>query len=257
MREVAAIISKVLTDLAAFADVGVNLLDIEKHAEKLMKKYKVKSYNKGYHPHFSKVPYPAILCLSTNEVLAHGVPRDYILKDDDILSIDLGIKYKEVVGDAAITVVVGKMSGRNQRLLQFAKRITYVGIDQIANGVHAFVPGEAMHWYAKKMGFTINENLAGHGIGKDMHEEPSVPMFDVTGKITDESKVPKFKTGQVVCIEPHVTYDAPSAFKDDRDNWGVITADMKNSAMFEHMVEVTKDGYEILTTHFDINDIGK
>ncbi len=249
MQESADLVSKLLRELADMAKVGNNLLDLEAYAESFLKEHKATSVNKGYKPEWAQKPYPNVLCLSVNDQITHGIPRDYKLKDGDLLKIDVGIKYKGYCADSALTVGIGNISSRDERLIRYAKRAIYVGIDKIKAGVKISEVGIAIELYLRQNGFMVNKALLGHTIGKEMHLSPKIPMFDTESRLKKGAVVPVFKVGQVVCIEPHVSYKDWIG-KLDNDGWTIKTRDGKNSVMFEHMVEIMKDGYKILTSHF-------
>lgn len=251
MKESADLITKLLLELSGMAKVGVNLLDLEAHAEKFLKEHKAESINKGYKPDWAEKPFPSILCLSIDDEITHGIPKDRILKDGELLKIDVGIRYKGYCADSALTIPIGNLDSRDERLLRYTKRAVYVGIDKIKAGVEISEIGIAIERYLSQMGFVVNKALVGHGISKKMHEEPKIPMFDTTSRLTKGKKIPRLKVGQVICIEPHVSYKDPVGYVGD-DGWTIKTRDGRKSAMYEHMVEVLKDGYKILTNHFII-----
>ena len=164
------------------------------------------------------------------------------------MNFDLSVKVGDFCGDAGVTIPIGQLSSRDERLLRYARRTCYAGIEVIKDGVNVIEIGHAIQKYANQMGFVVNENMAGHKISKEMHEKPMIPNFSVR-----EEEIEKYgailKAGDVVCIEPMLTYkDYLGRLKSD--GWTLETKDGKKSAMFEHMVLVTKDGYKILTDHF-------
>lgn len=253
------VLDELLADLVFLATPGTNLQYLENNAELLLKQSGAISCNKGYQPKGAKTPFPSILCLSINDQIAHAPARNYILKDGDLLTIDCGLNVDNFCADAALTILIGmKISSRDERLLYYAKQATKVGISVIKPGVKITEVGKAIEKYANRNGYVIVKKLAGHGIGKTMHEEPTIPMYDIgleeniltiKGKKSyyykDYDNIPTFKEGQIVCIEPHLTYKDELGILDD-DGWTLRSRDGKRSAMFEHMVRVTKDGSEIL-----------
>lgn len=249
MELAAHLVSQILKVVCAKADVGVSLIELDKFAEEMILKQGGVPYNKGYHPKWSKTPYPATLCTNVNSSVAHGIPTDYKLQDGDIVNFDLGVKVGEFCGDAAITIPIGELSGRNERLLRYARRATYAGIDVCRAGVDVIEVGRAIQKYANLMGFVVNENMCGHGIGKEMHEKPMIPNFSARDDEA-EKYTGVLKAGQVVCIEPMLTYkDIAGVLQPD--GWTLKTGDGKNSAMFEHMVLITEEGHKVLTDHFE------
>ena len=264
MRKVAKITSNILKGLARMVEPGISLLDIEAKAEELLKLYKVESFNKGYKPVWATKPYPAITCTSVNSCVAHGIPTNYKLKDGDIVNIDLGIKNGKYCGDSALTVPVGKISQKHKDLLKYARYATFGAINQIRGGVEVSKIGLETMKLVNSLGYKVNWMLCGHGIGFGMHELPQIPFHHASGKKVVNNQVYdvgshykrqfggiKLKAGQVVCIEPMVTCGKDSFGAKHIDGWSHMTKDGEYSAMFEAMVLVTENGFEILTDHFD------
>jgi methionyl aminopeptidase len=255
------LISKLLIGVSELAEPGINLLQLESYANDFLALVGAKSANRGYKPAWAKTPFPSILCLSVNDTISHGIPYDYTLKDGDLLTIDCGLSVDNSYADAALTVGIGTISSRDERLLRYAKKALEVGISCVKPGVEITAPGRAIEKFVKKNGFVINKHLNGHGIGKAMHEEPIIPMYDigleeiktiVNGKAKYEYKeyenVPVFELGKKYCLEPHLSYNDQSGILQD-DGWTIKTRDGQKSAMFESMVEVTENGCRVLTTH--------
>lgn len=268
MRKMAKITSAILKGLAYVVKPGVSLIELDQAAESLLRAYGVQSYNKNYHPKWSKTPYPAILCTSVNNCVAHGIPTAYRLKEGDIINIDIGIIKDGHCGDSALTIPVGKISKKHEDLLRYAKFITYHAIKQIKGGVEVTKIGLETMNLANSLGYKVNWMLNGHGIGNKMHESPSIPFHVATGKQTVDRRVydvgeifkkryggQKLKAGQIVCIEPMITCGKDQFGERHSDGWSHLTRDGEYSAMFEAMVLVKDDGYEILTDHFNIREI--
>ncbi len=266
----AEVISEVLKSIVEKAQIGVNLLELEQRAETAISIRGAESVNKNYKPDWASTPYPSVVCLGVNDQIGHAIPRDYNLQDGDLLSIDCGIVINGKAGDAGLTISIGKVSNRDERLLRYAKRALYRGIRAIKPGAKITDVGEIIEPYLNRMGFCVVRQMNGHGIGEQMHMEPTIPHFELPRKEKviksqptkgDRSKnkyeytnqdLGTFQEGQVICIEPHVTYN-PNVVKDP-DGWTLRTADGRKSAMFEAMVEVTAFGFNVLTTHLDFND---
>lgn len=253
------ILEALLNNLVISANPGQNLLDLERTAQTSLDLTGAISCNKGYAPS-GHTPFPTILCTSVNEEIAHAPScRDYILQNGDLLTIDCGLNVDNFCADAAITISIGTISSRDERLLRYAKQATNVGISVIKPGVKITEVGKAIEQFANQNGYVIVKQLAGHGIGKTMHEEPTIPMYDIGQEeyveidkkhhkrysYKDFDNIPVFKEGQIVCIEPHLTYKDEFGILDD-DGWTLRSRDGKRSAMFESMVKVTKEGSEIL-----------
>ena len=250
MREAARVASTVISEISQLVAPRVALNTLDTEAAKIIDKLGATSFNLNYKPAWAKTAYPAVLCTSVNDEIAHGIPNDYELKDGDILTIDVGIKKNGVCGDCAITVPVGQLDSRNERLLRYAKRAVYIGAQAIKPGAHVVDIAMAVEKYANQMGYKTIASLSGHGIGEEMHEEPTIPFFtsrDVRYVQLVAGKT--LKPGMVVCLEPMLTYKDQQG-KLDKDGWTFRTRDGKNCAMFEHMILVTETSYEILTDHF-------
>jgi methionyl aminopeptidase len=248
-------ITELLTYTSSFVKPGVSTMTLNNLAEAKMDELGVAAYNKGYFPKWASARYPYATCISVNDEIAHGIPSEYVLKEGDLVNIDLGVKVDGRCGDAALSLPVGKVSEKNQKLLHYAKKALYAGIDKVASDVAVWEIAKAIEEVAGWGGFVVNRQLVGHGIGKEMHEEPYiyhvmnhyVQAADQWKSFDDIAQV-KLKAGQIICLEPQLTF---------KDRWGVRqdneytfkTSDGLPSAFFEHMVLVKDDGYEILTKH--------
>ena len=188
--------------------------------------------------------YPASICASVNDTVVHGIPNDYKLKNGDIITIDVVIGYKGYQGDAAWTYAVGEISDDKKYLMEHTEKALYEGIKQVKPGNHIGDISHAVEMYARSHNLGVVEELCGHGIGTDMHEDPEVPNY---GK---EGTGPRLKPGMVICIEPMLTYGERFVYIED-DDWTIKTDDGLPAAHYEHTVLVTKDGYEILTPRLD------
>lgn len=185
--------------------------------------------------------YPASICSSVNDVVVHGIPsEDCILKEGDIISIDLVVNYKGYHGDAARTYPVGEISEDKKRLIEVTKQCFFEGIKHLQVGHRLGELSYAIQQYAEKNGFSVVRELVGHGIGKSMHEPPNVPNY---GKVTDG---PIVTDNACLAVEPMINLGRKEVWLME-DGWGVVTRDGKCSAHYENTVHVTKDGIEILT----------
>ncbi|MCF7931677.1 MAG: type I methionyl aminopeptidase [Acholeplasmataceae bacterium] len=190
---------------------------------------------KGYHG------FPGSICASVNETVVHGIPSDArILKEGDIVTLDFGVNYKGYHADSATTYPVGTISDALQALLDVTKQALEVGLQMVQPGRHVSDISHAIESYVKPYGYGIVEDFTGHGIGRDLHEEPYVPNFGPPGQ------GPILKPGMTFCVEPMVNMGTKHV-KVLKDNWTTVTTDRKPSAHFEHMIVVTEHGYEILT----------
>lgn len=185
--------------------------------------------------------YPASICSSVNDVVVHGIPsEDCILKEGDIISIDLVVNYKGYHGDAARTYPVGEISEDKKCLIEVTKQCFFEGIKHLQVGHRLGELSHAIQQYAEKNGFSVVRELVGHGIGKSMHEPPNVPNY---GKVTDG---PIVTDNACLAVEPMINLGRKEVWLME-DGWGVVTRDGKCSAHYENTVHVTKDGIEILT----------
>lgn len=255
----AEIITDILNTVRENAKVGVNILDLEKLVEQKIEEHKVKSATKNYHPAWSNVPFPSVVCMGVNDVITHPIPKDYMLKDGDLLHVDCTIYKDGRAADAALTIPIGNITKEDERLLKTAKAALYIGIEQVKPRIKVSAIGEAIEKFVKENGYVVNRIYTGHGIGKKMHQEPSIPhtaptleVIKVNGKyeLSEPKDIPTLQVGQTICIEPMLTYNDDLGIKQP-DGWTVKTKDKKNSAVFEHMVKVTENGFQILTTHID------
>jgi methionyl aminopeptidase len=241
LREGGQILAGVLNLVARHAKPGVSTGELNDIAEKEIKRLGATPSFKNYRAAAGDPPYPAALCTSINDEVVHGIPRrDRILKEGDIVGLDLGVWYKDLCTDSAITVPVGKISPQKQRLLNATKQALDNALAQVKAGARIGDIGHATELTAKKAGFHVVRELVGHGVGKGVHEPPEVPCYGKKGKgiVLEE--------GMVLAIEPMLNVGYWKVTIDD-DNWTVRTYDRKPSAHFEHSIIVTQDGCEILT----------
>ena len=218
---------------------GVSTYDIDKSIEKFIIESGGSPACLGYEG------YPAATCISVNEMVVHGIPsKDIVLKEGDIVSIDIVVAYKGYHGDATRTYPVGKISPEKEKLVRVTKECFFKGIENIRIGDRIGKLSNAIQTHAEKNGFSVVRELCGHGIGRKMHEPPSVLNF---GKVTDG---PIITENAVLAIEPMI-----NAGKKEigmlSDGWGIVTRDGKPSAHYENTVLFTRDGCEILTLESD------
>ena len=220
--------------LKPFIKPGITTKELDKLAyDYIIKRGATPSF-KGYDG------FPGTICASINEEVVHGIPSNRKLKEGDIISIDIGACYKGYHGDSAWTYPVGKISKEKEELLKHTEKSLFEGLSTIKEGARIGDIGYAISKYAKAHNLGVIEELVGHGVGTDVHEEPDVPNY---GK---EHTGPILKAGMVIAVEPMLNLGTRHIYILD-DDWTIVTADDKPSAHFEHTVLVTKDGYEILT----------
>jgi methionyl aminopeptidase len=184
--------------------------------------------------------FPYAICSSPNEAIVHGFANDKPLREGDILSIDFGVLYDGFFGDAAITLALGKVSPEKQRLMEVTEASLYAGLEKIRPGVHLSDISAAVQQVAEGAGFSVVREFVGHGIGRELHEDPQIPNYGKPGN------GPILKKGMVLAIEPMINAGSRHV-KILKDGWTAVTKDGRPSAHFEHTVAVTEDGYEILT----------
>ncbi len=234
MQEAANILSAILKELGEACVIGTNLLELEELANTLCSQYKVKPAFKGYEG------YPAALCIGVNDIVVHGIPYDYDLEDGDILSIDMGIKYKGVYSDCAITVMVGNVSEETRKFVETTKQSVLNAIAQAVPGNTVGDIGHAIQSTVENAGYTVVEEMVGHGIGYDLHEEPYIPGVGQKGKGE------KLYKGQTIAIEAIINQGSSDIVISKEDGWTSFTKDGMLSALFEHTV-VVDDNPRILT----------
>jgi len=240
MRQGGKILAHVLVDLAARVKPGVKLAELDRLAEQLISEAGAKPSFKGYQPDFATRPYPASVCLSLNSEVVHGLPAERVLEEGDLLKIDLGVFYKGFHTDSAITVGVGKISKDAEKLIRVTEQSLHNALDLIKPGVSLGDIGYAIGSFVKEHNFSIIKELTGHGIGREIHEEPNIFNFGQKGKGQ------KLEEGMTLAIEPMVSLGKGSVVLAE-DGFTYKTVEGSLAAHFEHTVAVTKDGVHILT----------
>ena len=240
MRESGRILAEILRLLISKVKPGISGDELEKIAEKEIKRYEVIPSFKNYVISKNVIPFPSVLCLSINDEIVHGFPYNKIIKEGDIVSIDMGVKYKGFHSDSAVTVGAGKISKQARKLIEATKESLFRGIEQVKPENRIGDIGFAVQKYAEKNGFSVVRNLIGHGVGRSIHEPPEVPNFG------NKKTGLKLSPGMTFAIEPMLN-EGSYYIKCDKDGWTIRTTDGKLSAHSEHTVAVTNDGYEILT----------
>lgn len=234
MKEAGRIVALTHKELQRFISPGVSTKQLDEIAEKFIRQHNAIPSFKGYNG------FRGSICTSVNEELVHGIPGDRILKDGDIISLDIGANYRGYHGDSAWTYPVGTVSSEVQKLLKVTEDSLFVGLEEAKPGERLSNISHAIQTYVESYGFSIVREYVGHGIGQNLHEDPQIPHYGPPGK------GPKLKPGMVLAIEPMV--NAGSRYvKTLGDNWTVVTQDGKMCAHFEHTVAITETGFEILT----------
>ena len=235
MRAAGRLVGEVLTALTPRVAPGVTTAELDEIAEKMITDAGAIPAFKGYHG------YPATICASINEEVIHGIPSGQrVLREGDVLSIDVGASLEGYFGDSAITLPVGQVSEEAARLLTVTEEALYKAIDVAKPGGRVSDIGHAVQKHVEAYGFSVVREFVGHGIGQRMHEEPQVPNYGEAGR------GPRLAEGMVLAIEPMVNAGKP-AVKVLSDGWTAVTRDKSLSAHFEHTVAITASGAWILT----------
>lgn len=234
MAEGGKILAKIMAELKRRVKSGITTKQLDKVAEDLVLKYGAKPSFKGYQG------FPATLCTSVNEEIVHGLPSERILKEGDIVSLDLGLFYKGFHTDMAVTLPVGRVLPEAQRLIRITKKCLKRGIRKVRPGNTIGDIGNTVQRYVESQGYNVVRELCGHGIGKKLHEEPQILNYG------SRKRGEKLKEGMTLCLEPMVALGRGEIEKSE-DGFCFKTRDRSLAAHFEHTVAVTKDGYRILT----------
>jgi len=235
MRIGGQILGVILEDLQNKTEAGMSTYDLDVYSDSLFKKYGVKSAFKGYRG------FPANLCTSVNSQVVHAIPRkDNILKEGDILGIDCGVVYGGMYTDSAITFGIGKIDPKVQKFLDTVERALFEGIDAALPGNKIGDIGYIIEKTVREKGYSPVRDLIGHGIGKNLHEQPEIPNY---GR---KNKGPSIKPGMTFAIEPIINMGSHKV-KTLSDKWTVVTADNALSCQKEHTIVITQEGNEILT----------
>ncbi|TSJ80760.1 MAG: type I methionyl aminopeptidase [Candidatus Cardinium sp.] len=213
---------------------GVDSLALDTMVEEVIRSNGAEPIFKGYRG------FPNATCVSINDGVVHGIPNNRLLQEGDIVSIDIGVKYKGYIGDSAWTYPIGKISDEKKFLLAHTEKALWEGLRVIKAGIHLSTISHAIGHYATQHKLSIVKELGGHGVGTMLHESPQIPNY---GK---PSRGPILKAGMVLAIEPILNLGYP-AIKTLQDGWTIVTKDGKDSAHFEHTIAVEEEGYTILT----------
>lgn len=234
MREAGRMVALTREEVKKHIKPGITTKQLDDIAENFIRSLGGIPSFKGYHG------FPGSVCLSVNEVVVHGIPSDLVLKEGDIVSLDIGVLYKGYHGDSAWTYPVGTIKEADQKLLDVTLQSLYEGLKMAKPGNRVSDISAAIEAYVKPYGYGIVEEFTGHGIGKNLHEDPYVPNFGKPGMGA------LLKPGMTICVEPMVNIGTKRV-RVLTDNWTTVTMDKSKSAHFEHMIAITDDGYEILT----------
>ncbi|MDD5168626.1 MAG: type I methionyl aminopeptidase [Syntrophales bacterium] len=228
------IVAEILSELREMVGEGITTMELDRYSEEMARKKGAKPAFKGYRG------YQFSLCTSVNNEVVHGMPSQRVLADGDIVSLDFGVYYKGYYGDAALTVAIGKVPAEAQRLIRVTEESLYQGIEEARIGNRLGDISAAVQGHVEEAGFSVVRDFVGHGIGRNLHEDPQIPNYGKKGRGV------ALKEGMVLAIEPMVN---AGTFRVSvmPDGWTVVTEDGELSAHFEHSVAITANGPEILS----------
>ena len=248
MRQANQLVGKTLGELAKHIKPGVTTLQLDKIADEFIRDHGATPTFKGF-PNPYGGPFPASICTSVNDVVVHGVPnKETVLKEGDIISIDCGTLLNGFNGDSCYTFCVGEISEEVKTLLKTTKESLYLGIENAQAGKHLGDISSAVQDHCEAQGYGIVRELTGHGIGRDMHEDPQVPNFGRRGNGV------MLKSGMCLAIEPMITMGKRDIWL-DQDRWTIRTRDGKPAAHFEHTIVVRKGKAEILSSFEEVEQL--
>lgn len=245
MRPSGAFVASVLSHLREVVDVGWNLLEIDAEVHRMIREAGAASCYLDYHPSFGGSPFGHVICTSVNDAVLHGRPYDRVLADGDLLSLDLAVGLEGWVSDACLSVVVGTATTSDLTLIRDVESVMRAGIDQVRAGNHVGDIGHAVEAAAHAMGYSINHQFGGHGVGRTMHEQPFIPNHGRPGEGA------LLEAGMVLTVEPFLSATTSELFITERDEWTVMTADGSRGAHAEHTLYVTDGDPIVLTARAD------
>jgi methionyl aminopeptidase len=240
IRESCRIVAETLQLMKANVRVGITTKELDQIAEDYILSNDAKAAFKGYSQGGSSIDYPASICSSINEEVVHGIPGNRVLKNGDIISLDVGVFKNGYFGDAALSVAVGELTTDKIKLMEVTEKSLQLGIEEAKAGNHVHDISYAVQSFVEGNGFSVVRDLCGHGVGKFLHEDPSIPNFGKKGTGA------KLKNGMTLAIEPMVNsgnYHVRTA----EDGWTILSTDGSPSAHFEHTILIANDKAEILT----------
>ncbi|WP_437584736.1 type I methionyl aminopeptidase [Paramicrobacterium sp. CJ85] len=240
MRPAGRFVAETLTALADAADVGVNLLDLDALAHERIRKHGAESCYIDYHPSFGAMPFGKVLCTSVNDAVLHGLPRDYRLRDGDLLSVDFAASVDGWVSDSALSIIVGTPRDEDVRLIDVTTQALQAGIRAANVGGRVGDISAAIAEIAHSAGYSINTDFGGHGVGRTMHGDPHIPNDGRAGRGYP------LRPGLVIAIEPWFLQSTDKIVT-DADGWTLRSADGSRGAHMEHTIAITEDGPLVLT----------
>jgi methionyl aminopeptidase len=244
MRAAGRLVCRVLRDIEGLVRPGVTTAELDKAASRLIGEAGATALFLGVRNPQARFPFPASICSSVNEQVVHGIPSARSLEAGDIVSVDCGVRLKGYCGDAARTFGVGKLGPSVHRLLDVTQEALDIAVREIRPGRPWSQVARQMQSCVERNGFGVVREFVGHGIGREMHEEPKVPNYVEGGRRNADFQL---LPGMTLAIEPMVTVGRPAVEFGDADCWAVVTRDRSLAAHFEHTIAVTEDGADVLT----------
>ena len=247
LRQSNQLVGRTLAEVAKHIKPGVTTLELDRVAEEFIRDHGAIPTFKGYPNHEGK-PFPGTLCTSINDVVVHGIPGKDVLKDGDIVSVDCGVLLNGFCGDSAYTFAIGQVDPEVLELLTATKEALYLGIENAIQGKRLGDIGYSIQDHCEKQSYGVVREFVGHGIGRNMHEDPQVPNYGRRGTGT------LLKRGLCIAIEPMITLGKRQVTMDN-DGWTVRTRDQKQAAHFEHTVAINSGKADILSTFDFIEEV--
>ncbi len=242
MHDAGRLVAECFAILEESVTAGISLKELDQKVERYLKRRGAKPLYRGYKGSANeRPPFPGVICASVNHEICHGIPNERVLKNGDIVGIDIGLRYRGWCGDACVTFAIGEISPEAERLMVIGRECLRLGIDAAQPGKNLNAIGTAIENYADTVGVSVVREYGGHGIGRELHEPPSV------SHIRQKNSGPILEPGMVITVEPMINAGRYEWAELD-DGWTVVTADRSLSAQFEHTIAITDDGPEILTT---------
>ncbi|GMU24999.1 MAG: methionine aminopeptidase [Phycisphaerae bacterium] len=244
MRRSGRLVFTVLRKMHELARPGISTAELNEVAEKMIRDAGAQALFRGVRNKQAKFPFPAALCTSVNEQVVHGIPSDRPLVEGDVVSVDCGVRLGGFCGDSATTIAIGQISDDAQRLLSVTLEALAIAVERIRPKVWWSDVAAAIQSHVESAGFSVVREFVGHGIGRDMHEEPKVPNY-VDPK--DRKQDFLLRPGMTLAVEPMVNMGSPEVEYGDSTGWPVVTKDRRYAAHFEHTIAVTARGADVLT----------
>jgi len=248
LRKSNILVGKTLAEVAKYIQPGVTTAELDKVAEEFIRDNNAEPTFRGFPNPYGEKSFPASICTSVNGQVVHGIPGSYELREGDIVSVDCGVKLNGFCGDSAYTFCVGEVSEKVRNLLEVTKRALYIGIEEATEGNRVGNIGNAIQQYCESHSYGVVREFAGHGIGREMHEDPFVPNFGKPGTGA------MLKRGMCIAIEPMITMGNHQVVLEN-DDWTVRTVDGSWAAHFEHSVAISAGKADVLSSFRFIEEV--